>query len=92
MSMPKGHKSKSGYASVKGTGLGYREMAERMTASGDKMNHATARNVFLSAMKKIVAPIRTSVGSTQDTEDIIRDPRFQSALQEIISEYDELRI
>ncbi len=92
MSMPKGFKSKNGYSSVKGTGLGYREMAEKMTVSGDKMNHATARNVFLSAMTKIVEPIKKSVGSDRDTNEIIRDPSFQSALQQIMFEYNELSI
>ena len=92
MSMPKGFKSKNGYSSVKGTGLGYREMAEKMTEAGDKMNHATARNVFLSAMTKIVDPIKKSTGSKRDTNEIIRDPSFQQALQQIISEYDDISI
>ena len=51
MSMPKGYKVEHGYATV-GDGLGYREIAEKMTETGDKMNHSTARNVFLSAMSK----------------------------------------
>ncbi len=92
MSMPKGFKSKNGYATVTGLGRGYREMAEVMTSGGDKMNHATARNVFLNAMKKIAEPIKKSIGSERDTEEIIRDPRFQEALFEIISDYDSLPI
>ena len=54
MSMPKGHKSKYGYATVTNDGgMGFHDIAERMTKSGDKMNHATARNVLLRALKKI---------------------------------------
>ena len=54
MTMPKGHKSPHGYATVKSLpgGMDYRSIAEKMTVEGDKMNHATARNVFLCAMKK----------------------------------------
>ena len=54
MSMPKGYKAQHGYATVNTTlgGLGYREIAEKMTEEGNKMNHSTARNVFLSAMSK----------------------------------------
>ena len=48
MSMPKGFKSSHGYATVTDNqGLGYREIAEHMSLKGDKMNHSTARNVFL---------------------------------------------
>ena len=55
MSMPKGFKSKTGYATASATynGMGYREIAEEMTKQGFKMNHSTARNVFLSSMKKL---------------------------------------
>ena len=38
-------------------GLDYRSIAEKMTTEGHKMNHATARNIFLRAMKK---PVITS--------------------------------
>ena len=48
MSMPKGFKSTHGYATVKDYdgGSDYRTIAEKMSAAGYKMNHATARNVF----------------------------------------------
>ena len=59
MSMPKGHKSENGYATVSSieNGLDYRSIAEIMSAEGYKMNHATARNIFLKAMKKLAKPI-----------------------------------
>ena len=94
MSMPKGHKSKFGYATVKQDcqGMDYRTIAEKMTASGCKMNHATARNVFLRAMKKLAEPIcdayREDVTGTLD--DISRDPRFQSCMTDMVTSiYDE---
>ena len=88
MSMPKGHKVETGYATVNGEDgcLGYREIAEKMTDQGHIMNHSTARNVFLRAMQKIAMPITESYGGS-DAQKLANDPRFQSCVQEIISEY-----
>ena len=60
--------------------------AEKMTADGHEMNHSTARNVFLRAMKKIAKPISDSYGG-RDPQDLANDPMFQSCVQEIITEY-----
>ena len=87
MSMPKGHKSKFGYATVSNSEgcRGYREIAEIMSADGDKMNHSTARNVFLRAMYKVASPISESFGKG-DPSDISQDPRFQACIQDIVNE------
>jgi hypothetical protein len=82
MSMPKGHKSKNGYATVTGVGKGYREIAEEMTRSGHEMNHATARNYFLRAMQKLAKPV--SSHSDRSMEELAADPRFQDAIATII--------
>ena len=92
MPMPKGHKSTNGYATIKtfNGGNDYRTIAEEMTSRGYKMNHATARNVFLSAMSKIAQPIcqlQGSVISKNDLRSAIKDPRFQSGIAEILSSY-----
>ena len=72
MGMPKGHKSENGYATVTGTsGFGYREIAEKMTSDGLKMNHATARNYFLRAMKKIAAPLASEVASESSVSGLL---------------------
>tara|TARA_Y100001973_G_C4971556_1_gene219872 strand:+ start:220 stop:489 length:270 start_codon:yes stop_codon:yes gene_type:complete len=86
--MPKGHKVETGYATVSSEDgcLGYREIAEKMTEDGHAMNHSTARNVFLRAMKKIANPIAENYGS-HDARKLANDPRFQSCVQEILSEY-----
>ena len=44
MSMPKGHKSENGYATVTSIegAKDYRTIADHMTGEGHKMNHATA--------------------------------------------------
>ena len=91
MSMPRGHKSHHGYATVKSIegGLGYREIAEKMTEMGDKMNHSTARNVFLSAMSKMARNACKFYGIGLTEENVKRissDPRFQSGVQDILNE------
>ena len=80
--MPKGHKSKNGYATVTGEGKGYREIAEAMTKSGHVMNHATARNYFLRAMKKLAKPVAEH--SDKTTDELATDPQFQDAIANII--------
>ena len=91
MSMPKGYKSKNGYATVRkhAGGLGYREIAEKMTKSGDKMNHSTARNIFISAMEKVArdACVMFDVNPTEENiKRISNDPRFQSGLIDILND------
>ena len=86
MSMPKGYKVAHGYATVD-NGLGYREIAEHMSESGDKMNHSTARNVFLSAMSKFATEL-FEIYNIPVSKDMIKkvssDPRFQSGLMSAI--------
>tara|TARA_Y100000593_G_scaffold76546_1_gene141520 strand:- start:796 stop:1080 length:285 start_codon:yes stop_codon:yes gene_type:complete len=89
MSMPKGHISKHGYATVSQSdgGLGYREIAEVMCDAGFKMNHSTARNIFLSAMRKIARDSCDMFGIDPTEENLKRissDPRFQSGIIDIL--------
>ena len=89
MSMPNGYKSKNGYATVNSSDgcLGYREIAEKMNEGGDKMNHSTARNVFLRAMEKIAGSICESFAG-DDPARLAQDPRFQECIYEMISDND----
>ncbi len=91
MSMPKGYKSDQGYATVSGEGGGmdYRTIAEIMTEDGHKMNHATARNIFLRAMKKLAEPLCELYGLDEEegrVERMSRDPRFQSSMVEVVGD------
>ena len=91
MSMPKGHKSKQGYATVASLegGMDYRTIAKKMSDDGDQLNHATARNIFLRAMKKLATPVCElyELDESQDKiEKTARDPRFQSSMVELISD------
>ena len=89
MGMPKGHKSNHGYATISSTagGMGYREIAESLTEKGDRMNHSTARNVFLSAMRKIARDACVMMDMPPTDENLKRissDPRFQSGILDIL--------
>ena len=97
MSMPKGHKSQHGYATISSIegGMDYRSIAETMTESGHKMNHATARNVFLKAMKKIAIPVHDLFDMSMEDDDLIRtskDPRFQESIVEILEDHSALNL
>jgi hypothetical protein len=89
MSMPKGFKSDHGYATTKDYdgGADYRTIADKMSSVGHKMNHATARNVFLSALRKIAKPVHEIHGKEESYDSLQRtakDPRFQSGVAEIL--------
>lgn len=90
MSMPKGHKSNQGYATVSSEygGMDYRTIAEKMTGDGHKMNHATARNIFLRAMKKLATPLCElyDSGSGRSVEDTCKDPRFQESMIDVVAD------
>jgi hypothetical protein len=91
MSMPKGYKSDQGYATVSGEGGGmdYRTIAELMSDDGHKMNHATARNIFLRAMKKLATPLCELYELDEEPGRIDRmskDPRFQSSMVDVVSD------
>jgi hypothetical protein len=92
--MPKGYKSKFGYATViTDGGMCFHDIAKIMTTSGDKMNHATARNVLLRALKKISTPLcelHGVKGENLEEESLktAADPRFQAAIAEFIGEKD----
>ena len=87
MPMPKGYTSKFGYATVAGGDgcLTYREIAEVMTGEGDKINHSTARNIFLRAMRKIAGQVTVDYDHC-NSDEIAEDPRFQAAVQELAAE------
>ena len=85
MSMPKGTKFKSGYATVTNQGMGFREIAEKMTSHGFKMNHATARNHFLRAMEKIASPMVSFIETDMDAKQLAENPNFQDALIDIMT-------
>ena len=73
-----------GYATFK-DGMGFREIADQLHDEGatpKKMRHTSIRNYFLRGMEKLAEPIAKQSGRT--VREIARDPRFQTALAEIL--------
>ena len=88
MSMPKGHKMSQGYATV-ADGLDYRTISEIMTDRGFKMNHATARNILLSAMRSLASDLssyRDESPSPDQIDQISKSPQFQSGIASIVND------
>jgi len=88
--MPKGFKAENGYATTKqfAGGDDYRSIAEKMTKDGYKMNHATARNIFLSALQKIARPVHGVHNIPVSGDKLLKtakDPRFQVGVAEILN-------
>lgn len=89
MSMPKGHKVKRGYATIDPAwgGLDFRTISESMTSDGDKMNHSTARNVFLRAMRSIADRVMRDAGgdiSEENVTAVAKHPMFQQGVAEVL--------
>jgi hypothetical protein len=89
MANPKGHKSQHGYSvftEFEG-GLGYKDIAEKMTEGGHKMNLSTARNVLVSALDKVAKGVCDAYGveaTDADLKRIASDPRFQSGVYDLL--------
>ena len=73
-----------GYATFK-DGMGFREIADQLVEEGltsKRMRHTSIRNYFLRGMEKLAEPVAEQSGRT--VREIARDPRFQTALAEIL--------
>jgi hypothetical protein len=88
MSMPKGARVERGYATIsEDDGANYRTIAEEMQKLGHKMNHASARNYLLRAMKKFAKGFvlaRGEVLSEDAIETMAKSPNFQNGVNELI--------
>jgi hypothetical protein len=94
MAMPKGYKSQNGYGTSKTLGgISYHEIAKKMNDMGFKMNHSTARNVFVTSLIKIanhVTKLYDIKFNEKDLKRIAIDPRFQEAIAALIKEYNNV--
>jgi len=90
MPMPKGYKKETGYGSSKSLGgKSYHQIAEEMNNKDYKMNHSTARNIFVNALIKIASNICQSYDqklSEAQIKKIAIDPRFQEAVADYMRE------
>ena len=90
MSMPKGFKSKNGYGTRKDLGgVTYHEVAEKMNNIGYKMNHSTARNIYVNALIKIaksVSDLYEIKSDQKELKSIAINPDFQAAVSDFMKE------
>jgi hypothetical protein len=90
MSMPKGYKKENGYGTSKSLGgSSYHSIAEKMNEKNFKMNHSTARNVFVNSLIKIASDILKIYDKKMKQSDVKKiaiDPRFQEAVAEYMRE------
>ena len=97
MPMPKGYKKETGYGSKKTLGgMSYHQIAKSMNEKNYKMNHSTARNIFVNGLMKIAEGITELHGKTMTQKEIKKiaiDPRFQEAVSEYMKEieYDQIQ-
>ena len=70
----------------------YREVATIMSERGDKMNHATVRNIVLRGFTKVAKGIAKDYGNNIDENsafEIAKNPDFQSSIIDIIKSFDD---
>ncbi len=96
MPMPKGYKKETGYSSKKKLGgLSYHDIAKKMNEKNYKMNHSTARNLFVTGLIKIADNLTCLYDkklNKEDLKEIAIDPRFQEAVAEYMREIQHEKI
>ena len=95
MAMPKGFKSENGYGTSKlFDGMTYHEIADNMREEGFKMNHSTARNVFVNALIKVADEIVDLYDLDYSDKDLKRlaiNPDFQDSVRGFMCELNEYK-
>ena len=90
MAMPKGFKSENGYGTSKlFDGMTYHEIADSMRDAGFKMNHSTARNVFVNALIKVadeIVDLYQLEMTEKDLKNLAINPGFQDSVRGFMSE------
>ena len=77
MAMPKGFKSENGYGtSKKFDGMTYHQIADQLNEQGFKMNHSTARNVYVKALMKIASEVTDLYDVTMDQKKLKKEKKF----------------
>lgn len=72
--------------------LDYRTIANIMSSNGDKMNHATVRNIILKSFYKIAKGVASDYEkqlSDDQLKTIAKSPQFQTAIIELMREKNE---
>jgi hypothetical protein len=83
----KGSKIERGYATAVEDGVNYRNIAEEMTDMGHKMNHSSARNHIIRAMRRFVSGFAAQYDIDMDEkhiDEVARSPMFQEGMAELL--------
>lgn len=76
-------------------GIDFRTISRIMSEAGYQMNHATARNVLMSAMNNFLTQISTEMGvsiTPEKAEEILKDQEIHDAFTDILFKaYQELK-
>lgn len=94
MALQKGSKVDRGYATItEDDGVNYREISEIMTEMGWEMNHSSARNYVLRAMKKFAIAFSDHAGVALEgeEEELSKSPAFQSFVSEVLQQIESDR-
>jgi hypothetical protein len=95
MALQKGSKVERGYATVaEEEGENYREIADTMTELGHPMNHSSARNYVLRAMRKFAIALMKETGVELNEEEILRickSPNFQYGISDLLHHLESKR-
>lgn len=89
MALRKGVKIERGYATVDEDGVNYREISETMTDIGFPMNHSSARNYVLRAMRKFARGFAEHIDADLDDkiiDQVAVSPGFQSLVGDLLSQ------
>jgi len=93
--MPKGFKSENGYGTSKQfEGKTYHEIADFMQEKGFKMNHSTARNIYIQSLVKVAEELSELYNIKQDSKDLVKiaiNPDFQESVRDFMSDINEER-
>lgn len=95
MVMRRGTRVDGGYATVADGGEDYRKIAEKMTEQGFKMNHSSARNHFLGAMKGLAEDALRHHKLPVDEDSVgklARSPMFQDAVRDFYETHSSARM
>ena len=79
-------KAKSKYVTLE-DGIDFRKIAKIMTDAGWQMNHATARNVLMNGLSRLVTNISEEAGTrltSKEVEGLLKNQQLHEALAEIL--------
>lgn len=69
-------------------GMDFRTISKKMTAAGFHMNHATARNVYMTAMKKLfhnlTKELKVNNLSEEQLEEMLKEPNIHEAVSDLL--------